>query len=151
MQLKEKGDLHLMYEQKTKETDNSVIEFLDLIENDKKREDAYKLLAIFTEATGYPAKMWGPSIIGFGSYHYRYDTGHEGDAPLAGFSPRKAKVSLYFATGDTERAALLQSLGKHTAGKACVYINKIADIDVAVLKELIGQSVAYLNERYPKA
>lgn len=140
-----------MYEQKTKETDNSVIEFLDLIENDKKREDAYKLLAIFTEATGYPAKMWGPSIIGFGSYHYRYDTGHEGDAPLAGFSPRKAKVSLYFATGDTERAALLQSLGKHTAGKACVYINKVADIDVAVLKELIGQSVAYLNERYPKA
>ncbi|WP_139994881.1 DUF1801 domain-containing protein [Paenibacillus paridis] len=140
-----------MYEQKTKETDNSVIEFLDLIENEKKREDAYKLLAIFTEATGYPAKMWGPSIIGFGSYHYRYDTGHEGDAPLAGFSPRKAKVSLYFATGDTERAALLQSLGKHTAGKACVYINKVADIDVAVLKELIGQSVAYLNERYPKA
>ncbi|WP_141500026.1 DUF1801 domain-containing protein [Paenibacillus luteus] len=140
-----------MYEQKTKETDNSVIEFLDLIENDKKREDAYKLLDIFTEATGYPAKMWGPSIIGFGSYHYRYDTGHEGDAPLAGFSPRKAKVSLYFATGDTERAALLQNLGKHTAGKACVYINKVADIDVAVLKELIEQSVAFLNERFPNA
>ncbi|MGO4548226.1 DUF1801 domain-containing protein [Paenibacillus sp. 2TAB23] len=138
-----------MYEPKTKETDNSVIEFLDLIENSKKREDAYKLLDIFTETTGYPAKMWGPSIIGFGTYHYRYDTGHEGDAPLAGFSPRKAKISLYFATGDTERAALLQKLGKHTSGKACVYVNKVADIDVDVLKELILQSVVFLKETYP--
>ncbi|CAM4493455.1 hypothetical protein FHS16_005247 [Paenibacillus endophyticus] len=138
-----------MYEQKTKETDNSVIEFLDLIENPKKREDAYKLLDIFAETTGYPAKMWGPSIIGFGTYHYRYDTGHEGDAPLAGFSPRKAKISLYFATGDTERAALLQKLGKHTSGKSCVYVNKVADIDVDVLKELILQSVVFLKETYP--
>ncbi|WP_138754168.1 DUF1801 domain-containing protein [Paenibacillus sinopodophylli] len=139
-----------MYEQKTKETDNSVIEFLDLIENAKKREDAYRLLEIFTETTGYSAKMWGPSIIGFGSYHYRYDSGHEGDAPLAGFSPRKAKISLYFATGDTEIAELLQHFGKYTSGKACVYINKVADIDVAVLKQMIRHSVAFLNETYPK-
>lgn len=138
-----------MYEQKTKVTDNSVIEFLDLIENPKKREDAYKLLDIFTETTGHPAKMWGPSIIGFGSYHYRYDTGHEGNAPLTGFSPRKAKISLYFATGNTERAVLLQKLGKHTSGKACVYVNKVADIDVDVLKELILQSVVFLKETYP--
>lgn len=135
-----------MYEQKTKETDNSVIEFIENVENHKRREDAYKLLDIFTEATGYPAKMWGPSIIGFGSYHYRYDSGHEGVAPLAGFSPRKAKISLYFATGDTERDALLQRFGKHTSGKACVYINKIADIDVEVLKAMINQSVKFLNE-----
>jgi hypothetical protein len=138
-----------MYEQITKETDNSVIEFIDNVENLKKREDAYKLLDIFTETTGYPAKMWGPSIIGFGSYHYRYESGHEGVAPLVGFSPRKAKISLYFATDDKERDALLQNFGKHTSGKACVYINKIADIDVDVLKALITQSVRFLNEAYP--
>jgi hypothetical protein len=138
-----------MYELKTKENDSSVIEFIENVDSPKKREDAYRLLDIFTETTGYPAKMWGPSIIGFGSYHYKYDSGHEGDAPLVGFSPRKAKISLYFATGDTEREALLKEFGKHTSGKACVYINKIADIDVEVLKALINQSVAFLKERYP--
>lgn len=138
-----------MYEQKTKETNNSVIEFIENVDNYKKREDAYKLLDIFAETTGYPAKMWGPSIIGFGSYHYRYDSGHEGVAPLVGFSPRKAKISLYFAAGDTERDALLQDFGKYSSGKACVYINKIADIDVEVLKALINQSVKFLNKTYP--
>lgn len=140
-----------MYEQKTKETDNSVIEFIENVDNPKKREDAYKLLDIFSETTGYEAKMWGPSIIGFGSYHYKYATGHEGDAPLAGFSPRKAKISLYFATGDTEREVLLNDLGKYTAGKACVYINKVADINVDVLKSLIMQSVQFLRETYPNS
>ncbi len=139
-----------MYELKTKQNDNSVIEFIERIENPKKREDAYNLLDIFTETTGYEAKMWGPSIIGFGSYHYKYKTGHEGDAPLVGFSPRKAKISLYFATGDTEREKLLNNLGKHTSGKACVYINKIADIDETVLKQLINQSVHFLQATYPK-
>lgn len=138
-----------MYEPKMKENDSSVIEFIEQVDNMKKREDAYKLLDIFTETTGYPAKMWGPSIIGFGSYHYKYATGHEGDAPLVGFSPRKAKISLYFATGDTEREALLQRFGKHTAGKACVYINKVSDIDVEVLQALINQSVKFLQETYP--
>jgi hypothetical protein len=139
-----------MYELKTKENENDVIEFIEKVENLKKREGAYKLLDIFTETTGYPAKMWGPSIIGFGSYHYKYATGHEGDAPLVGFSPRKAKISLYFATGDTQREELLQKFGKHTTGKACVYINKIEDIDVEVLKELIKQSVAFLRAQYPE-
>ncbi|WP_141433918.1 DUF1801 domain-containing protein [Bacillus sp. 03113] len=138
-----------MYELKTKENDRSVIEFIENVENPKKREDAYKLLDIFTETTDYPAKMWGPSIIGFGSYHYKYQSGHEGDAPLVGFSPRKAKISLYFATGDTAREELLKSFGKHTIGKACVYINKVADIDVDVLKELINQSINFLQEMYP--
>jgi len=138
-----------MYEQKTKETDNSVIEFIENVENLKKREDAYKLLDIFTETTGYPAKMWGPSIIGFGSYHYKYESGHEGNAPLVGFSPRKAKTSLYFATGDTGREALLKDFGKHTEAKACVYINKVSDINEDVLGALINQSVKFLKERYP--
>lgn len=138
-----------MYELKTKETDNSVIEFIEKVDSPKKREDAYKLLDIFTETTGYQAKMWGPSIIGFGSYHYKYASGHEGDAPLVGFSPRKAKISLYFATGDTEREKLLENFGKHTSGKACVYINKVADINIAVLKNLITQSIKFLRETYP--
>jgi hypothetical protein len=138
-----------MYELKTKETDNSVIEFIENGESPKKREDAYKLLDIFSEITGYKAKMWGPSIIGFGAYHYKYASGHEGDAPLVGFSPRKAKISLYFATGETKREELLKDFGKHTTGKACVYINKVADIDVDVLKALINQSVRFLKETYP--
>lgn len=139
-----------VYGLKTKFNDNSVIEFIENVENPKKREDAYKLLDIFTEASGYPAKMWGPSIIGFGAYHYKYESGHEGDAPLVGFSPRKAKISLYFATGDTQRDELLKDFGKHTARKACVYVNKVADIDIVVLKALIKQSIVFLKEKYPE-
>jgi hypothetical protein len=138
-----------MYEQKTKQTDQSVIEFIENVDSPKKREDAYKLLDIFSESTGHEAKMWGPSIIGFGSYHYKYESGHEGDAPLVGFSPRKAKISLYFAPGETKREELLKTFGKHTSGKGCVYINKVADIDVEVLKQLILESVQFLQEKYP--
>ncbi|MGF7050480.1 hypothetical protein J2T13_005029 [Paenibacillus sp. DS2015] len=138
-----------MYELKTKVTDSSVIEFIENVESPKKREDAYKLLDIFTETTGYIAKMWGPSIIGFGTYHYKYESGHEGDAPLVGFSPRKAKISLYFATGDTKRLEWLKDFGKHTTGKACVYINKVVDINVDVLKALINESLVFLKETYP--
>jgi hypothetical protein len=141
----------MTYQQKTKETENSVVEFIESVESSKKREDAYKLVDVFTEATGYDAKMWGPSIIGFGSYHYKYESGHEGDAPLVGFSPRKAKISLYFAPGDTKREELLNDFGKHTTGKGCVYINKVADIDISVLKVLIKQSVQFLQETYPNA
>ncbi|MEK3882622.1 DUF1801 domain-containing protein [Paenibacillus sp. PL2-23] len=141
-----------MYELKTKETDNSVIAFIEeTVENPKKRQDAYQLLDLFTETTGYPAKMWGPSIIGFGSYHYKYATGHEGDAALVGFSPRKSKISLYFAPGDEAREELLQSFGKHTSGKACVYINKVSDIDLDVLKALIQQSIQFLRRTYPES
>lgn len=119
-----------MYKLKTKETNISVIEFIESVKNLKKRKNAYQLLDIFTEITGYTAKMWGPSIIGFGTYHYKYTTGHEGDAPLIGYSPRKAKISLYFATGDPKREELLKNFGKYTSGKSCIYINKIEDIDI---------------------
>ncbi|MDQ0271378.1 DUF1801 domain-containing protein [Cytobacillus purgationiresistens] len=138
----------MSYELKTKENDRSVIEFIEAVESPKKREDAYRLLDLFTETTGYQAKMWGPSIIGFGSYHYKYDTGHEGDAPFVGFSPRKAKISLYFATGEPEREHLLEHFGKHTSGKACVYINKVADINVDVLIDLILHSMKFLQTKY---
>ncbi|MFD9625553.1 DUF1801 domain-containing protein [Peribacillus muralis] len=138
-----------MYKQKTKETDSNVIEFIENVDNPKKREDAYELLDVFTKTTGYEAKMWGPSIIGFGTYHYKYESGHEGDAPLVGFSPRKAKISLYFSPEDKKRGELLQIFGKHTSGKACVYINKVADIDKDVLKQLINESVKFLRDMYP--
>lgn len=140
----------MSYQQKTKETEHSVVEFIEQVDSPKKREDAYKLIDIFTETTGFEAKMWGPSIIGFGSYHYKYESGHEGEAPLVGFSPRKAKISLYFAPGETKREKLLKTFGKHTTGKACVYINKVADIDVSVLKELITESIQFLQKTYPE-
>ncbi|WP_173916736.1 DUF1801 domain-containing protein [Halobacillus sp. Marseille-Q1614] len=139
----------MAYEQKTKETDHSVTEFIAKVDHPKKKEDAYRLLEIFEETTGYQAKMWGASVIGFGKYHYKYESGHEGEAPLVGFSPRKSKISLYFAPGDEKREELLKDFGKHTTGKACVYINKIEDINVDVLKELIRQSMIFLQESYP--
>lgn len=137
------------YEVKTKSTDNSVVEFIESVENEKKREDAYKLLKIFEETTGYEAKMWGPSIIGFGTYHYKYASGHEGDAPLAGFSPRKAKISLYFSPDLPNRDELLSRFGKFTTGKSCVYINKLADVDENVLKEFIQSDIQYVQNKYP--
>ena len=137
------------YEQKMKETDENVVEFIENVDSPKKRADAYRLLEIFEETSGYEPKMWGPSIIGFGSYHYKYPTGHEGDAPLVGFSPRKAKISLYITTGDATREEKLKRFGKHTTGKACVYINKVDDIDVDVLKEIITQSITFLQNLYP--
>ncbi len=134
---------------KMKENDNGVIEFIEKVEHPRKKEDAYKLLEIFKDASGFEAKMWGDSIIGFGSYHYKYESGHEGDAPYVGFSPRKAKISLYFATGDLERKELLKDFGKHTSGKACVYINKFDDINIDILRKLIKRSIEFLKETYP--
>lgn len=138
-----------MYEQKTKQTEQSVIDFIEQIESHAKKEDAYALLQLFEETTSYPAKMWGASIIGFGSYHYKYPSGHEGDAALVGFSPRKAKISLYMAAYDTDRDDMLVRLGKHTAGAGCVYINKLKDVDMEVIKELIVRSMEFLRKTYP--
>lgn len=137
-----------MYELKTKETNASVIEFIETQVIPRRREDAYKLLDIYTETTGFEAKMWGPSIIGFGSYHYKYASGHEGDAPLAAFSPRKAKITLYLAPWDEKSKELLKDLGKHTSSKACIYINKLDDVDVEILKKLIIRSIEVTNETY---
>ncbi|SFG48472.1 DUF1801 domain-containing protein [Sporolactobacillus nakayamae] len=135
------------YVPKTKETDNSVIDFVETVERPEKREDAYLLLDLFTEVTGFEAKMWGPSIIGFGSYHYKYASGHEGDAPLTGFSPRKAKISLYLMMDDEDYEKFAPNFGKHTRGKACIYVNKLADINVAVLKDMIKVSVAFSKKQ----
>lgn len=138
-----------MYELKTKENNNSVKEFIEKVENSKKRQDAYTLLKIFTETTGLEAKMWGESMIGFGSYNYKYNSGHEGHAMLTGFSPRKAKISLYLALWDEESQKLLKELGKYTAGKGCVYINKVSDIHVDILRLLIKQTVVDIKKVFP--
>lgn len=138
-----------MAEPKMKENDHSVIEFIENVEHEQKKVDAFQLLEIFEEVTGYDAKMWGPSIIGFGSYHYKYASGREGDAPLAGFSPRKAKISLYLAYDSLEREVLLRKFGKHTTSKACIYVNKLADIDTDVLKDLIKLTIKEYQELYP--
>ncbi|WP_404455172.1 DUF1801 domain-containing protein [Oceanobacillus kapialis] len=139
-----------MNEPKMKENDNSVIEFIESVDHEKKKADAYQLLEIFEEVTGYDAKMWGPSIIGFGSYHYKYASGREGDAPLVGFSPRKARISLYLSYESEERENLLQSFGKHKKSKACIYVNKLADIDTNVLKDLIKLTVRTYQNLYPE-
>lgn len=130
-----------MSEPKMKETENSEIYFIESVENEKKKEDAYQLLDIFGESTGFEAKMWGSSIIGFGKYHYKYASGHKGNSPLVGFSPRKTKISLYLDYESKEREKFLEDFGKHTKSKACIYVNKLADIDTNVLKGLIEHTV----------
>lgn len=138
-----------MYELKTTQHDGDVIAFIEAIESAEKKKDAYALLHLFCETSGLEAKMWGPSIIGFGSYHYKYASGHEGDAALVGFSPRKAKISLYLAPYDPMREELLSKLGKHTTGVGCVYIKKVQDIDTDALRTLILRSIEYLRNLYP--
>jgi hypothetical protein len=132
------------------ENDNSVVDFIEKIDHERKKKEAYQLLEIFEKVTGYEAKMWGASIIGFGTYHYKYESGHEGDAPLAGFSPRKAKISLYLDPERDEREELLGRFGKHTTGKSCIYVNKLADIDLDVLEELIEKTVEKYKKLYPE-
>jgi hypothetical protein len=138
-----------MAEAKTKPTAVSVEDFIAGVEDPKRREDARVVAALMAGVTGEPATMWGPSIIGFGRYHYRYDSGHEGDAPLAGFSPRKTNLVFYMAAYDGAREGFLARLGKHKTGKGCVYVNRLADIDLDVLREMTAASVATLKARYP--
>ena len=138
-----------MAKNKTTETESSVTDFINAVEDITKRNDAFELVKIMQQQTGFEAKMWGLSIIGFGSYHYKYDSGHEGDAPLVAFSPRKAAISLYCYSTSENREALLSKLGKHKASKGCIYIKKIADIDIEILKKMISLSVENLNKLYP--
>ena len=138
-----------MAELKTKATDASVEAFLHGVENEKKREDAFAILALMEEVTGEPPKLWGSSIIGFGSYHYKYASGHEGDACLTGFSPRKQNLVLYILAGFDQYDALMAKLGKFKTSKSCLYINKLADIDQTVLRELVTLSVVHMRATNP--
>ena len=131
-----------MAENKTKATDSSVAGFLDALTDQTKRADAEALIQMMQSATGETPKMWGPSIIGFGSHHYKYDTGREGDMPVVAFSPRKPATVLYSLAGSSGAEPLLARLGKHTVGKGCLYIKKLADVDRKVLETMIVQSVA---------
>lgn len=134
---------------KTKATEVSVTEFIQNVENEVKRNDSFQLVDLYKSITGFKAKMWGPTIIGFGSYHYKYASGHEGDMPIAAFSPRKDAIVFYISDEIENREQLLQKLGKHKMGKVCVYVKKLADIDLSVLKELIVATIKDITSKYP--
>ena len=133
-----------MAELKTKKNEASVTKFLDGVKDEKKRQDSYTILKLMKQITKAEPKMWGTSMVGFGSYHYKYASGREGDWFVTGFSPRKQNLTLYIMSGISKYPDLLKKLGKFKTGKGCLYINKIEDIDIKTLKELIKQSVGYL-------
>jgi hypothetical protein len=141
---------------KTQATNADVDAFIAAIDNETRQSDARILVDLFTEITGDAATLWGPTIIGFGRYHYRYESGREGEMCRAGFSPRKANLVLYLISGyesmdvSEEMAALRARLGKHKVGKSCWYINRLADIDQDVLRAMIALNVRYMDEKYPR-
>ncbi len=137
-----------MAENKTKATAASVSKFIDQVENEQKRNDAITLVDIFEKLTGEKGKMWGPSIIGFGQYHYKYESGREGDFMLAGFSPRKTALTLYIMAGFSKYDEYLSKLGKFKTGKSCLYIKKLADVDMAVLESMIADSIQTIQKKY---
>ncbi|MBW7944695.1 DUF1801 domain-containing protein [Patescibacteria group bacterium] len=137
-----------MPEQKTKPTPQSVTQFLNQVEDEQKREDSFELVEMMEKVTGQKPVMWGASIVGFGQYHYKYASGHEGDSCLTGFSPRKQSISVYITAGFEESQDLLKKLGKYKTSVGCLYIKKLADVDRAVLEKLIERSVKTLKERY---
>ena len=138
-----------MAKTKTTWTDASVEDFINAVPDERKQADSYRILDMMEQASGEEARMWGPTIIGFGKYHYKYDSGHEGDAPRLGFSPRKDALTLYLMPDASKREALLSKLGKHKSGKSCVYIKRLEDVDENVLKEMILASLKHVNSLYP--
>ena len=134
-----------MAELKTKPTEGDINAYLNRVENEKKRQDSFTILELMQKVTGLPAKMWGETIIGFGDYRYKYESGREGDWFLTGFAPRKQNLTLYIMPGFERYNELMASLGKYKTGKSCLYINKLEDVDLAVLEELIRQSVAVMQ------
>ena len=139
-----------MAELKTKLTELSVESFLEQVADEQVREDCFSIVKLMKKVTGTKPKMWGSAIVGFGQYHYKYESGHEGDMCLAGFSPRKQNITLYVLAGGIEAYSdLLKKLGKHKTGKGCLYIKKLDDIDTGVLEKLIARSVDTLKKEYP--
>ena len=136
-----------MAELKTQKNDSSVKDFLNTVENEKRKQDSFVILDLMKKITQSQPSMWGPSIIGFGSYHYKYASGREGDWFLTGFSPRKQSLSIYIMSGFKKYEEILGRLGKYKTGKSCLYINKLEDIDMDVLEHLITESVEYLRKK----
>lgn len=138
-----------MAKNKTLETEANVADFINsFADTEQKRKDSFELLKLMEEVAGHNAKMWGPSIIGFGNYHYSYESGHKGNAPLVGFSPRKSAISLYVIAEPEEHEQLLQHLGKFKMGKACIYVKKLSDIDLGVLEKLMKATIHFLHSKY---
>ncbi|NAS12960.1 DUF1801 domain-containing protein [Poritiphilus flavus] len=137
-----------MAQNKTIPNNASVTAFLEAVEDPQKKEDSYKLLELMKKITGKEAVMWGPSIVGFGSYHYKYDSGREGDMLLTGFSPRKQNLTMYIMSGFNRYDYLMEKLGKYKTGKSCLYVKKLADVDLEVLTELITTSYEYYDKKY---
>jgi len=135
-----------MTELKTKPTKKSVEQFLKKVEHPTKREDSFKILELMKEITKEEPVMWGESIVGFGTYHYKYASGREGDWPIVGFSPRKQNLTLYIMSGFERYQKILEGLGKFKTGKSCLYINKLKDVDIQILKELILESVEHMKK-----
>ena len=135
-------------ENKTQPTEQSVEYFLDSVEDERKRVDSYTLLELIGEITGDKPVMWGSSIIGFGTYHYKYASGREGDFMVTGFSPRKRNLTIYVMPGFDQYEQMLSRLGKYKTGRSCLYVNKLADIDMDVLRELLSAGVKYMREKY---
>ena len=136
-----------MAENKTTPNDLDVEQFLNSVADEQKRQDSFTLLELMKQVTGIEPRMWGSSIVGFGSYHYRYASGREGDSILAGFSPRKQNLTLYHMSGFEQCDDLLKHLGKHSTGKGCLYIKRLADVDLPTLKRLIEESVKHVKEK----
>ena len=137
-----------MAELKTKLNDGSVEDFLNAVEDKQKRADSFTLLKMMGEISGEPAKMWGKDIVGFGTYHYVYASGREGDWMLSGFSPRKASLSIYLMAGFDQLGEELSALGKHKSSKGCLYVKKLSDVDEKVLRKMIKKSIGIMQKRY---
>jgi hypothetical protein len=138
-----------MAELKTKQTDQSVEEFLNSITNEKRKQDAFIILNLMKKVTNLEPKMWGSSMVGFGKYTYKYESGWDGESFRIGFSPRKQNLTIYIYPGFDRYEDLMKKLGKYKTGKACLYINKIEDVDLAVLEELIRESLNHMNNSFP--
>ncbi len=138
-----------MAKNKTNETDQDVLQFIDqFADTDQKKSDSLELIHLMEKATGERAKMWGPTIVGFGKYHYQYASGHRGEAPLLGFSPRKDAISLYVYIGNAEHEPLVKALGKIKMSKACIYVKKLSDIDLKALDKLMRATTTWLRKNH---
>jgi hypothetical protein len=138
-----------MAKTKTTYTTVDVMDFIhSYVDNEQKKNDSIRLIELLQEWSGFEPKMWGPTIIGFGNYHYKYESGHEGDAPIIAFSPRKAAFSLYVYSATEKSKVIVAELGKFKMSKACIYIKKLSDINIPILQELCMESIHYINENY---
>jgi hypothetical protein len=149
LQWAEKQQNKMAKKNKTSETEIDVIDFINsFVDKEEKKQDSFRLIELMREWSGFEPKMWGPTIIGFGKYHYKYASGHEGDAPLIGFSPRKAQFSLYVVAMGNDNKKLLDELGKYKMSKACIYFKRLTDLNLDILEKLSKETIKFINENH---